>query len=159
MPLLSKNVLATSALSAKFAFCGMSPVNLSDERGVKFCSNNSDEVTASVKQRSTAVAGLNGRADLKISRVVTDPCESAHISNRDIGGRGEGSGKGITQCHHHVASADWAPIPESGNRGEREFAPRRQLKDRYSCRARSKSATAGFPAEGRTVIDAQSSTT
>jgi hypothetical protein len=56
--------------------------------GVKFRSNNPDEVTACVKQRSAAVTGLHGRADLKIPRIITKPRESTHIANREIGGGG-----------------------------------------------------------------------
>ena len=52
-----------------------------DECGVKFSGNNSNEVTACIKQRSTAVAGLHGCADLKIARVIAKPRERAYIPN------------------------------------------------------------------------------
>ena len=83
IPLLSKNVLATSALSAKFTFCGMSAVNRATSAALKFGCNNSDEVTARVEQRAAAVAGLHGRADLKEACVITKPRERAHISESE----------------------------------------------------------------------------
>jgi hypothetical protein len=58
------------------------------DAGVEFSRDNSDEMTACVKQRSAAVTGLHGRADLKIPRIITKPRESTHIANREIGGGG-----------------------------------------------------------------------
>jgi hypothetical protein len=68
-------------------------------------------VTTRVKQRSAAIAGLNGRADLEKARVITQPYQSAHISNREIDGTGQIARKRITQCYDFIASADW-PAPE-----------------------------------------------
>ena len=48
IPLLSKNVRATSALSAKFTFCGISPGKTGDAHGVEFRGDNSGQVAARV---------------------------------------------------------------------------------------------------------------
>ena len=93
-----------------------------DPDRVEFSRNNSDEVTACVKQRSAAVAALHGRADLKIARVVAKPGESAHVSNREIGGRGQNPRERIPQRCYRITSANRAPIQESGHRGDRGFA-------------------------------------
>ena len=59
---------------------------LCDTHRVKLRCHNSNQVTTCIKERPAAVARLNWRANLKIARVVTKPCESAHITNRHIGG-------------------------------------------------------------------------
>ena len=57
-------------------FCGISPTNFGMRTASSSRCDNSDQVTACVKERSTAVAGLYGRADLQIARIVGNAGES-----------------------------------------------------------------------------------
>jgi hypothetical protein len=65
---------------------------------------------------------MHGRADLKKARVITQPGEGAHISNRELGGGGQKPRKRITQRHHGIASANRSSFSEHGNGGCREAA-------------------------------------
>jgi hypothetical protein len=59
----------------------MSPVNRATSAASSLAVTISSEVTTCIKQRSTAVAGLDGCADLKIARVIAKPRERAYIPN------------------------------------------------------------------------------
>ena len=72
-------------------------------------------MTACIKKRSATIAGLHGRADLKLARVITKPCERTHISDREIGGGGQKPRKRITLHHHRIARANWSSLPERDN--------------------------------------------
>jgi hypothetical protein len=88
----------------------------SNEGCIKFCCNNSDEVAASIKQWPAAVTGLYGSADLEITRVIAETCESTNITDCEIGCCGQKSGERISQCNDGITSAHWLPVPKGGDR-------------------------------------------
>src|SRR5262249_9931246 len=51
-------------------------------RRVQLPCHDSNYMATRIQEWATAVARLNWRADLKIARVIPEPRESAHISNR-----------------------------------------------------------------------------
>ena len=81
---------------------------------IQLSGHDADNVAARIEEWSTAIAWLNGRADLKIARVITNPDKGAHDSGRYICCRCKKTGKRITHRDYGVSWPDRAAISKVG---------------------------------------------
>src|SRR6516164_10722247 len=75
---------------------------LDDSQRIELCTNHADNIAAAVMQRSSAIAGLNGCADLQKTRIVMQPRQGADDSGGHSEVGCEKTMQRITDCNHLV---------------------------------------------------------
>ena len=88
---------------------------LDDSQRIELCTNHADNIAAAVMQRSSAIAGLNGCADLQKTRIVMQPRQGADDSGGHSEVGCEKTMQRITDCNHlvtrsHGASANGGDV-------------------------------------------------
>jgi len=90
-----------------------------DQCGVKLRGDDSNQMTARVEQRSAAVSGLDGSADLKITRVVAQTRKRTDVSQGEICGCSQQAAQRVAHRYDRFACAQGGQVSKDGNRGQR----------------------------------------